>query len=194
MPLNVLFLFPIPGRVRRNNRRVQITSKLPGTTTGEFHSYMQNKQYYLTEQGLQKTRRELERLKRMRRRKLKKEVPEAIHSEDLNPEYLNFRKELGFIEKKIAKLEEVLKNVEVIKTPGNRNKKVCLGSRVTVEANGQEDKFDIVGTMEADPYLSKISNESLVGQALLGAKEGEEITVSSKVKVVYKIKKVENQK
>lgn len=151
---------------------------------------MENKNYYLTEKGLQRTRKELERLKKMRRNKLKKEIPEAVHSEDLNPEYLHFRKELGFLESKIAKLEQVLRNAEIIKTPKGKAKQVCLGARVTVEANGQVDKFDIVGTMEADPYLSKISNESLVGKALMGAKEGDEVTVSSKVRIVYKIKKI----
>ncbi len=151
---------------------------------------MKNKNYHLTEEGLERTRKELERLKRFRKKKVKYGAPQCFHSEDVDPEYLNFRKDMSFLDSKIAKLEEVVKNAEIISPPKGKRKEVCLGAFVTLEANGQVDKFHIVGTMEADPAMDKISNESLVGKALMGAKEGDEVTVSSKIEVTYKIKKI----
>jgi transcription elongation factor GreA len=65
---------------------------------------------------------------------------------------------------------------------------------VVVEVNGEEDEFQIVGTLEANPLLGKISNESPVGSALMGKKVGDEIIISSPVKTVYKIKKIKYQK
>ncbi len=151
---------------------------------------MADKKYYLTKEGLEKIKKEFGLLKELRKSKLRDDTPEAFHSEDLNPDYLNFRKDMGFLESKINKLEEVLKNVEIINPPKSECKEVRLGAMVTIEANGQEDEFIMVGTLEADPVLGKISNESPVGKALLGCKEGEEVTVSSPIKTVYKIKKV----
>ncbi len=151
---------------------------------------MADKKYYLTEEGLKKIKKEFELLKELRRSKLRDDTPEAFHSEDLNPEYLNFRKDIGFLESKINKIEEVLKNVEIITSPQKECKEVRLGAMVTIEANKQIDEFILVGTLEADPTLGKISNESPVGKALLGCKEGEEVTVSSPIKTIYKIKKV----
>ncbi len=150
---------------------------------------MEEKRYYLTKEGLDKIKKELTALKTIRKSKLRENTPEAFHSEDLNPEYLNFRKDIRFLESKIEKLEDVVNNVEIIKTPKNCGE-VCLGARVLIDANGQEEEFKIVGTLEADPAFDKISNESPVGKALLGAKEGDEITVTSSVKITYKIKKI----
>jgi len=143
----------------------------------------------LTKDGFEKVKKEYEELRVKKKEKLKN-TPEALHSEELNPEYLAFRRELGLLEEKIAKLDEVLRNTEIIKSSSKNCKEVKLGAKVTIEAGGQEDEFVVVGTMEADPVLGRISDESPVGKALLGAKEGDEITVSSKIQVVYKIKKV----
>jgi len=150
---------------------------------------MSNKKYYLTKEGYEKIRKDYEKLRAEKKEKLK-EVPEALHSEEMNPEYLAFRRELSLLEEKIAKLEEALRNAEVIKPPSKNCKEIRLGATVTIEAGGEEDEFTLVGTMEADPVQGKLSDESPVGRALLGAREGDSVTVSSKVKVVYKIKKV----
>ncbi len=154
---------------------------------------MSNKKYYLTKEGLERIKKEYEELKTKRREKLKEDAPEATHTEDPDPEYLTFRKDLAVLEEKIAKVEDVLRNVEIIKSPSKKCKDIRLGAEVVIEANGQEDKFILVGTMEADPIFGKISDESPVGRALLGKKEGEEVKVSSKIEVIYKIKKVSYQ-
>lgn len=152
---------------------------------------MPEKKYYLTEEGLKKAKQEYEELKERRRKEIRENAPENLSSEDTDPEHISFRKEIGFLDAKIAKLEEVLRSAEITKPPPGKCKEVQVGARVTVEANGQVGEFSLVGTLEADPTLGKISDESPVGKALLGKKEGEEVAVSSPVKTIYKIKKVE---
>ena len=149
-----------------------------------------NKKHYLTEEGLEKIKKELKHLKELRREKTKGEVPDVLQSEDLNPEYLDFREKLQFLEKRISKLEAVVKNVEIIKPPKEKNK-VKLGAKVTIEADGQEDEFTLVGSLEADPAEGKISDQSLVGKKLMGMKEGEKVKVTSNVETIYKVKKIE---
>ncbi len=149
-----------------------------------------NKKYHLTEQGLTRLKDELDKLIEKRKEKTKGEVPGVLHSEDLNPEYLDFREKIHFLERRIVKLKEVIKNAEIIEPPEDK-KEIRLGAKILVEADGQEDEFILVGSLEADPAEGKISDESLVGKKLLGKKTGEEVKVSCKVETVYKIKKVE---
>ncbi len=151
---------------------------------------MSDKKYYLTEDGLKKINYQHEELKKQRKEKLKIEAPEVVYSEDVDPEYLTFRKDLNILEEKILKLEEVLRNAEIIKPPSKGCKEIRLGAEIVLDAKEKEDKVILVGTMEADPVLGKISDESPVGRALLGKKEGEEVIISSSVQKVYKIKKV----
>ncbi len=148
---------------------------------------MGNKKYYLTQDGLEKVRKEYEKAKEARREKIREESPDVFHSEDVNPEYLTFRKEMGILEEKITKLKDVLQNAEVIKNPRKECKEVFLGARITLENGRKKDELFLVGTMEADPNLGKVSDESPIGKALLGKKEGDKVTVSKRV---YKIKKV----
>ena len=89
------------------------------------------------------------------------------------------------------KLENILENYELITCPPKEKQRtVGLGARVKVEVEGEKDEFTIVGTLEASPSLGRISNESPVGKALIGHKGGDEIVVSSPIKVVYKIVKI----
>jgi len=147
------------------------------------------KKHHLTETGLEKIKEELKELKEKRKKETKEDVPNVLHSEDLNPEFLDFRKKMHLLEKRIIKLEEVIKNAEIIKPPKDKDV-VALGAKVTIKADGQEDEFLIVGSLEANPAQGKISNESLVGEKLLGKKKGDEVLISSKVKTVYKIKDI----
>lgn len=146
--------------------------------------------HYLTEEGLEELKEERERLQEERQEKLDGDVPEVLHSEDLNPEFSDFRREMYLLEKRLGELEEILSNAEVIEPPEDKNK-VDLGARVTVKAHDQEDVFEIVDPLESDPDHGKISNESPVGKALMEQKEGDEVTVSSRVETVYKIKNIE---
>jgi transcription elongation factor GreA len=148
--------------------------------------------FYLTKEGLARTEKEYQDLKKLRMAKVKGESPPILHSEDLNPEYLLFQEDLNFLESRMAELEFILKNTELIKVPPKEKQNIVdLGATVTLEeSDGQINEFMIVGTLEANPGEGKISSESPVGKSIFGKKIGEEVLVTSPIKVVYKIKKI----
>ena len=150
------------------------------------------KKFYLTKTGLEKLRREYQELEKVRLSKTKGGVPKILHSEDLDPEYLTLQEDLSFLAYRINELKSVLENAEIIKTPPkNQQNIVNLGALVTLqEKSGEKNEFMIVGTLEANPSEGKISSESPVGKAILGKKIGEEVFVTSPIKIVYKIKKI----
>ena len=150
-----------------------------------------SKKYYLTKEGLEKVKREFKKLSKLRSLKSKEDVPSVLHSEELNAEFVAFREDFDLLESRIGELEYILKNFGLIKPPPRKERnKIHLGAQVKVEVDGQVDDFLIVGTLEANPSLGKISNESPVGKALLGHKVGEEAVISSPIKVIYKIKNI----
>jgi len=151
------------------------------------------KKFYLTKNGFGKLKKEYQQLKELRVAKIKgKEIPKILHSEDVNPEYLVFQEDLNFLEARIADLEQVFKNVILIRPPPKEKRSIVnLGATVTLEErDGQINEFTIVGTLEANPGEGKISSESPVGKALLGKKIGDEILITSPIRVAYKIKKI----
>lgn len=149
------------------------------------------KVFYLTKDGLKKVGEEYKKLKELRRVRLGKQAPSALYSEELNAEFVSFKEELDYLDSRIEELEYILKNFEIIKPPSFKERnRVCLGASVAVEIDGQTDEFLIVGTLEANPSLGRISNESPVGKALLGCKVGDEVVINSPIRVVYKIKKI----
>jgi transcription elongation factor GreA len=152
---------------------------------------MGEEKIYLTKKGLEKIKKEYQKLLEERKKLLGTQSPQILHSEDLDSEYLVFLQELEILEGRIKEYEKILKNSEVIKIPPKeKQKEIHLGAKVLVEVNGQEDEFEIVDSVEADPAQGKISFKSPVGSALLGKKEGDEVLISSPVKRIYKIKKV----
>jgi len=149
------------------------------------------KKFYLTKEGLDRIEREFNDLRNLRLTKTAGDVPKIWHSEDLNPEYLTFQEDLNLLETRITELEYVIKNCEVIKPPlKNKQDILNIGATVLVDIDGQTDEYEIVGTLEANPALGRISNESPVGRALLGHKVGEEVVVQSPLKIKYKILKI----
>lgn len=155
---------------------------------------VQEKNFYLTEEGLKRLEKEREDLKNIKFSKTRGESPKIWQSEDLNPEYLAFQEDMGFLESRLTELDYILNNVQIIKAPAKDAKNaINLGARVFVDVDGQSDEFEIVGTLEANPALGKISNESPVGKALLGRQVGDEVVVSSPIKTTYKIKKIKYQ-
>ena len=150
------------------------------------------KKFYLTKQGLEKIRKEHGLLKGLKIAKTKGESPKVLHSEDLNPEYLAFQEDIGFLESRIIELENIIKNVQLIRLPKKENQKIVnLGATVRLEEkDGGSNEFMVVGTLEANPNEGKISSESPVGKALLGRKIGDEVLITSPIKIVYKIKRI----
>jgi len=145
---------------------------------------MGEKKYYLTAAGFQRKKEEYQRLTELRKEKklkIKELRDELWRPEDLNPDYGALQTDLDFIEEKIKRLENILKNSKIIRKKRKPPKKVTLGTTVKIEINGEIDEFTIVETLEADPANKKISTSSPIGKALLGKEEGETITVKTPI-------------
>jgi len=152
---------------------------------------MNEKKYYLTSQKLKELKKEYKDLLYLEHVKTRDEAPKFFESEEVSSEYLTYQEDISFLRARITELEDVLKNHEIIKIPPkNRQKEVGLGAKVRVKVDGETDELTILGTLEANPSVGIISNESPVGRALLGRREGEEIQISSPISVTYKILKI----
>ena len=140
------------------------------------------KQYHLTKEGLAELKAELAELI-AKRSVIADEIAAARSQGDLaeNAEYHEAKEEQGRNEGRIEEIEHIINNAEVIATPKDDNK-VRLGSKVKLTGDhGKSKEFQIVGTVEADPLNGKISDESPIGRALLGKKEGEEVEITTPV-------------
>ncbi len=141
---------------------------------------MTENKYYLTKEGLEKTKKDYESLLELRKTKTIDDIPSIWHSEDVNPEYLSFQEDMNVLEARLTEYENILKNVELIHLPKKEDRQeVMLGATVTVDLGGEVDTFTIVGTLEADPIQKKISNESPIGNGLLGLKIGDVVKVKT---------------
>jgi len=138
---------------------------------------MPGQTYYLTKIGAKKIQQEYEKLLDLRNKKVRGEdVPMLLHSEEVNPDYLLFQEDMELLEGKIVEYKAILENLEVITFPAVKERSIVqLGAVVTIDFDGEIDEFMIVGTLEADPVEKKISNESPIGQALLGSKVGDQV-------------------
>ena len=147
------------------------------------------KQFYLTKEGITELETEVKGLIEQRG-PIAERIKTAREFGDLseNAEYSSARQEQERVESRIAEIENILQNVEVIKKPKG-DSKVQLGSSVKLKgSDGKTKEFQVVGTVEADPLNGKISDESPIGQALLGKKEGEEVEIQTPAETAtYKI-------
>lgn len=151
-----------------------------------------NKNVYLTAKGLADAKEELNYLLKTKRAEIAERINQARSFGDLseNSEYDAAINEQDLTENRIAELENVLKYAKVISEEHTNTDFVVIGSTVKVEMDNEIDEFTIVGRVEADPSKKKISNESPLGTALLGAKKGEEVEVATPI-VRYKCKVLE---
>jgi transcription elongation factor GreA len=152
---------------------------------------LKKKNVYVTSKGLEDVKKELDFLRVTRRDQVALRLQNAREYGDLseNSEYDAALEEQTMLENRISELEEFLKNAQVIKSAPVQDF-VVIGSTVTVEMDGTKDEFTIVGRLEADPSKKRISNESPLGAALLGVKEGETIEVTTPI-VKYQCKVLE---
>jgi transcription elongation factor GreA len=137
------------------------------------------KPVYLTAEGLKKLKAELDHLITVERPRVAARIHDAKLDGDIseNAEYEDAKQEQSFLEGRIATLEAQLRNAEVIaKVDGD---KVGIGSKVVIKGGDGEEAFTIVGSAEAAPREGRISNESPVGAALMGHRQGEKITVQA---------------
>ena len=148
-----------------------------------------NKKFILTKEGLEHLKSEYEKLTKITRPQITQRIQTAREFGDLaeNTEYDAAKEEQSLIEARIAQIEEVLPKAQVITRPQTSDF-VVIGSTVLVEVDDQKEEFAIVGSIEANPAEKKISNESPVGAALLGARIGEIIEVSTPIiRAKYKV-------
>ena len=135
----------------------------------------------LTQEGYDKIVAEHEELVSVRRKEISEKLKEAISYGDLSEiaEYDAAKNEQAELEERIFKLEDMMKKARIINEEEMTNDFVGVGSKVLVKDldNGDEMEFTIVGSTEADPFALKISNESLVGQHLIGRKRGDLVEI-----------------
>lgn len=145
------------------------------------------KLFQITAQGKKELETELADLK-SRRGAVAEKISDARDFGDLseNAEYDAAREEQGLLESRIAEIEEILLNADLIK--GGSKSKVSLGSKVELKTGNKTISYTIVGPVEADPLEGKISNESPIGVAVFGKKVGDSAAITTpKGNVTYKI-------
>lgn len=143
---------------------------------------MKNKKVYLTQEGFDELNKELDELINVKRPANVKSIKEARSLGDLseNADYDAARNEQAEIENRIKQLEVMLENAEIIEKTNTDT--VSVGNSVCIryiDDPDDEDEYKIVGSMEADPFSGKISNESPIAKALLDKKVGDVVTVES---------------
>ena len=152
----------------------------------------QKKEILLTEEGFKKIEDELELLKTVRRKEVAERIKVAISFGDIseNSEYDEAKNEQAQLEERILKLENILRVAVIIDESSIDTNLVTVGSVVKIEFKDaltdevEEDEYTIVGSAEADPMNSKISNESPVGMALMGKKKNDVVEAQTPAGVI----------
>lgn len=147
---------------------------------------------YISPEGLEKLKEELNKLKTDERRAIASRLESAKALGDLseNAEYQEAKEAQSLNEARISELEEMLRNIVIIKKPSGTDI-VQIGSQVVVEYGGKDEIYVIVGSEEADPAMGKISNESPLGKAFLGKRKGDAVEVKTPGgNVSYKVKEI----
>ena len=130
---------------------------------------------YLTQEGADRLKTELDELKGPKREELAKRLRSAIQMGDLseNADYHKAKEDQSFLEGRIQELEYILSNVVLIEKSSNKDE-VSIGSHVTIqEEDFPPETYHLVGSTEADPKNGKISHESPIGKALIGHNVGD---------------------
>ncbi len=139
---------------------------------------MTNDETYITQEGLEKLKKELYELKNIKRKEIAWRIEQAREFGDLseNAEYTEAKNEQAFIEGRIAELNSIIKHATVIKETKS-NGVVEVGSKIKIRDGKVVKEYKIVGSEEADPAQGFISNESPLGKAFLGKKAGEVVEI-----------------
>ncbi|MEX0881649.1 MAG: transcription elongation factor GreA [Candidatus Saccharimonadales bacterium] len=146
------------------------------------------KLYKLTQDGVDELKSEHSELV-SQRAEVAERIKQARELGDLseNAEYQSAREEQDRLETRISEVEQVLRNVKIIKKPKSHSA-VTLGSTVKLKtSSGKTRQFQVVGTMEADPLRGKISDESPLGKQLMGKKAGDKVLLKDSPSTNYKV-------
>jgi transcription elongation factor GreA len=154
-----------------------------------------SEQVYLTPEGAEDLKRELNQLITERRPELARKLKEAVADGDLkeNANYHDAKEKQAFLEGRIQYIENILHSAVIIANNGTTDE-VRLGAVVTIVEDGgdEEETYTIVGAAEANPRDGKISHESPIGGALLGRRKGEKVRVKTPGgEIVFKIKRIQ---
>jgi transcription elongation factor GreA len=153
----------------------------------------ENNKTYITEEGLEKVKKELDNLINVQRKEVAQRIQDAKELGDLseNAEYSAAKEEQAFLEMKIAEIDNIIKNAAIINGNHSSNE-VAVGSTVKFkDSEGDSKEYQIVGCHEANPSQGKISNESPIGRAFIGKKKGETVEFQApKGLVKFKIQSV----
>lgn len=149
----------------------------------------------VTKDGLKKLEEELEHLQKVRRKEVAERLKEAISYGDLseNSEYEEAKNEQAFVEGRVIELEYMIRNAKVVDEKHHSKQVVEIGTHVSIKntKKSEELSITIVGSTEADPFNDRISNESPMGHALMGAKKGDKVEVMAPSgKVSYEVVKL----
>ncbi len=160
---------------------------------------MADKKNILTYEGLVRLENELQDLKVNRRKEVAQKIKEAREQGDLseNAEYDAAKDEQRDIEARIEELEKILKNAEVVVEDDVDLEAISIGCKIKIYdiEFDEEMEYKIVGSTEANSLEGKISNESPVGQALLGAKVGDVVNVETQAGTIqYKVLEIQRSK
>lgn len=131
---------------------------------------------YLTKEGLEQIKRELEELRTVKRAEIASRLKEAASFGDLseNAEYVEAKEAEAFLETRVEELAETLRNYRVVDTVKKKTREsIEIGCAVEVESGSEKRIYQLVGKEEADPLIGKVSANSPIGRALMGKKEGE---------------------
>lgn len=147
---------------------------------------------YLTKEGLEKLKQELEHLKKDERIKVAEELKEAISFGDLseNAAYDEAKENQAFLEGKIVELEKLINSAKIIEESGNKGW-VQVGSFVTLDNGKGQEEYQIVGEEEANPIEKRISFKSPLGQLLIDKPKGAVVEIKTPKGVIkYKLLKI----
>ncbi|HVR89109.1 MAG TPA: transcription elongation factor GreA [Candidatus Limnocylindria bacterium] len=128
----------------------------------------------ISAEGLKKLEAELEELRTAKRQEVAERIHAAMQFGDYseNSELEQAKNDQAFLEGRILTVEQMVKNAEIIDAREHHDI-VEVGSHITIEANGEKEQYQIVGSAEAAPAEGRISNESPIGKALIGHKKGD---------------------
>jgi transcription elongation factor GreA len=151
---------------------------------------MNKKSYTLTQSGVDKLNEELNHLKNVKRNENLLALKEAREQGDLseNADYSTARDEQAAIETRILEIQNILKNVNIISIPV-KNKEINIGNKVFLRFldTMEEKKLHLVGVLEADPFMNKISIESPIGQSIQGCKIGDQVVVKTETSKIFTV-------
>lgn len=138
---------------------------------------MSENPYYISKEGLEKIKEEYDHLQNVKKREVADRIEKAKELGDLseNAEYTDAKDEMAFVEGKILELRDQIGRAVVIEKP--KTDVVAVGAKVTLDCEGEERNYHIVGPNEADPAGGKISNETPLAMGLLGKKIGDSVEI-----------------